>query len=86
MSSEEAETTAKYEAETIDEEEQRARQELQRLVAEGKAQPVLNVYHFCRQSCDYVYGIVWDVAHDESLHMSEDVKAFARNLLDDWSK
>ncbi len=79
-------TRAGYPAETIDEDEHRARGELQRLVTEGKAQDILNTYSFCKQSCDYVYGIVRDIAYDEHIGVHPEVKAFARNLLDDWSK
>lgn len=76
MSSEEAEITA----------EEIAKQLLLGAIERGMADEIYNTWAFCKQSCDYVYGIVRDVAYNESLHLSEDVKNFARNLLDDWSK
>lgn len=36
------------------------------------------------ETCFYVWDILFWAANNEA--MSEDVKIFARNLLDDWSK
>lgn len=72
-------------AETIDENERRAREELRSLVEAGKAQEILETWAFCKQSCDYVYGIVQQVATDPYLEGTGQ-QSFARNLLDDWSK
>lgn len=67
-------------------EEWAAAQQLQQLIQEGKAEDVLMTYAFCKQSCDYVYGILRDVAYDENPGLNPAVKAFALNLLDDWAK
>ncbi len=74
------------EAETIAEHEKRAREELQRLVTDGKAIEILDTYYLCRQSCEYVYSIVHEIANASLGAVSGDVRDFARNLLDDWSK
>lgn len=61
--------------------------QLQQLIQEGKAEDVLMTYSFCKQSCDYVYGILQHVAFDDSDGGIDPlVREFARNLLDDWSK
>lgn len=74
------------EAETIDEDERIAREYIKSLIREGKAKDIMDAYSSHMQSCYYVHDIIMSVAYDESLHMAEGVKAFARNLLDDWSK
>lgn len=75
-----------WEAETIDEDERRAREELRRLVADGKAQDVLNTYYFCKHSCDYVYDTLRFIAHQADSGVDPEIVNFARNLLDDWCK
>ncbi len=81
-------TRAGYPAETIDEDERRAREQLKTLVAEGKAQEILGTWSFCKQSCDYVYGILRSIVHDGEADsgISDEIVNFARNLLDDWAK
>jgi len=74
------------EAETIDENERRAREEIRQLVIDGYAQDLMNTWSYCSQSCNYVYSILHDVANAEFGTVSGDVRNFARNLLDDWSK
>jgi hypothetical protein len=37
-----------------------------------------------KQSADYVYGIIFEVAY--SPNSNKDVKEFALNLLDEWTK
>ena len=64
-----------------------AREELMQLIQDGKAIEVLDRYYTCIQSCEYVYGIVEHVAHADGMEtISDDVRNFARNLLDDWAK
>lgn len=63
-----------------------AERELNRLMAEGKARDILWTYAFCKQSCDYVYGILRHVAYEVDSGISDEIVNFARNLLDDWSK
>ncbi len=75
MSSEEAETTAKQQAKEI----------LLGLIEEGYAEDILNTWAYCSQSCNYVYDIVRYVASINS-EVHPEVRAFANNLLDDWSK
>jgi hypothetical protein len=63
-----------------------ARDEIMRLIQNGMAIDLLNTYSSCKQSCNYVYGILYHVAHDESDTICNGAKNMARNLLDDWSK
>lgn len=72
---EEAGTTAKEQAKQI----------LEGLIEEGYAEDILNTWAYCSQSCNYVYGILQDVANADS-GISDEIVNFARNLLDDWSK
>jgi hypothetical protein len=76
MSSEEAEITA---------EEALAREMIQGLIRDGYAQDLMATWSYCSQSCNYVYGILVDIANADS-GISDEIVNFARNLLDDWSK
>lgn len=54
------------------------------LVAQGKAEDLMYAYSDHNQTCHYIYGIVQMCAEDPEI--SESVRYFCRNLLDDWSK
>lgn len=62
-----------------------ARKYIGDLIKAGCAQDLIETYQEHKQSCHYVHGIIYLVAHDR-LGGSKDVQDFARNLLDDWSK
>lgn len=79
---EEAETTAEEDPERY----AAARDHLMNLIRDGKAVDVLETYYFCKQSCDYVYGILRHVAYEVDSGISDEIVNFAQNLLDDWSK
>lgn len=64
-----------------------AREELEDLIEAGKAIEILDRYYTCKQSCEYVYGIVEHVAHSDDVEtICNGTRNFARNLLEDWSK
>jgi hypothetical protein len=64
-----------------------ARDELMHLIRDGMAIDVMETYALHKQSCEYVYGIVRDVAYSEGVEtIGEGARNFACNLLDDWSK
>jgi hypothetical protein len=63
-----------------------AREYIEDLLNAGKAQEIMEAYSDHGQSCPYVWGILVDVANSKSDGISNDVKNFAANLLDDWLK
>lgn len=70
----------------MNEHEQRAREELDQLIQQNGAIEVLDRYYTCKMNCEMVYHTVYTIAHEEPSGVSDDVRHFARNLLDDWSK
>lgn len=56
------------------------------LVAQGKAEELMNAYSEHMQSCHYVWSLLVSVANDKSDGIHPNVKTFAANLLDDWMK
>ena len=63
-----------------------ARDQIMNLIKTGKAIELLDAYSEHNQSCYYVWTILVDVANDNGTGISQDVKNFAANLLDDWMK
>jgi hypothetical protein len=61
-----------------------ARDRIMQMIQDGEALQLLEAYYLHIQSCNYVMGVLTWAAYESDLN--KDIKDFARNLLDDWSK
>ena len=73
-------------AEDYDDAEDWARAYIQDMIDQGHAVAMANAFSDHSQSCAYLESILIGVANAEFGTVSGDVRNFARNLLDDWSK